>query len=363
MSRPDEGLIHQWLDGECSPEEAARLEQLVASDPAWAAAVAEARGLIAASSRIVKSLDAVPHAMPAGSKAAPTIAPKVALDAPRSFTVRPWMRLAAGFVLVAGTAYVLRDQFQQPFTPVAEVDSQKSVPAATPVVSPPATPTSAPARAAEEVARIQAPTTVPPLGPVATADRAVGELERGVTAGGGIAPVLLPQTDAGQPAPTTPVVVPPHAAVQPPRAIITAPSPPPSAEKILPSPNSITRPLDDARIRREAEARTRAAADAESARRSALSAESPRGTLARAASVPATAAPASAPPTAVLLEGCWRITAPPELVAEPGLLRLRSKSGDTLVIITRTGDVKAIRDGDTLRGGLQAKRETCSSNP
>ncbi len=363
MSRPDEGLIHQWLDGECTPEEAARLEQLVASDPAWAAAVAEARGLIAASSRIVKSLDAVPHAMPAGSKAAPTIAPKVALDAPRSFTVQPWMRLAAGLVLVAGTAYVLRDPFQQPFTPVAEVDSQNSVPAATPVVAAPASPASTSARAAEEAARIQAPTTVPPLGPVATADRAVGELERGVTAGGGIAPVLLPQTGAGQPAPSTPVVVPPHATVQPPRTVITAPSPPPSAEKILPSPNSISTLPAEARARRETETRTRAVVDAESTRRSALAAESPRGTLARAASVPAAAAPAAAPAAAVLLEGCWRITAPPELVAESGVLRLRRQSGDTLVIITRSGDVKAIRDGDALRGGLQAKRETCSSNP
>ena len=71
MSRPDEGLIHQWLDGECTPEESARLEQLVATDPEWAAAVAEARGLIAASSRIVQSLDAVPRAIDASNDPLP----------------------------------------------------------------------------------------------------------------------------------------------------------------------------------------------------------------------------------------------------------------------------------------------------
>jgi len=88
-------MIHAWLDGELPAEEAARVEQLVATDAAWAAAAAEARGLIAASSRIVRALDVVPAGViPAGSKAAP--APK------RRFVVKPWMRMAAGVVLVVG---------------------------------------------------------------------------------------------------------------------------------------------------------------------------------------------------------------------------------------------------------------------
>ena len=60
MPRPDEGLIHAWLDGQLPSDEAARVEQLAATDPEWSAAVAEARGLVAASSRILLALDHVP---------------------------------------------------------------------------------------------------------------------------------------------------------------------------------------------------------------------------------------------------------------------------------------------------------------
>lgn len=123
MSRPDEGPIHQWLDGECTREESARIEALVASDPAWAAAVAEARGLIAASSRIVGALDAVPRATPS---AAPSAA-----SAPRQRrrAVPSWAGLAAGLVLVAGTAYVLREKSTEPFATVT-MPSTDALPAA-----------------------------------------------------------------------------------------------------------------------------------------------------------------------------------------------------------------------------------------
>jgi hypothetical protein len=360
MSRPDEGLIHQWLDGECTPEEVARLEQLVATDPEWAAAVAEARGLIAASSRIVQSLDAVPRAMPSGSKAAPATVPtsvpatrldSSALRGVRAFTVKPWMRAAAGLVLVAGTAYVLRESTTEPFVPTATVDAPASPPA-TPVPN-------------------EVPTDVPPLGPIATADRAVGEQSRGATQGAS-SPVLLPQTGAGQPARATAIVSAP-AAPPPPRTVVTAPAR--AAEKILDSPNSISIPPDVERARREAEARsqreadaaTRSTADTTTTRRAALSAENSRGTVARSAAAPAgapAAAPAaSAPVTIRVLDGCWRITAPTELVADPALLSLRRQLGDTLVISTRIGDVRAIRDGDTLRGGLEAKRQNCPTRP
>ena len=60
MQHPEEGTIHAWLDGALSANEAAALESHVATCTACAAAVAEARGLIAASSRIVGHLDAVP---------------------------------------------------------------------------------------------------------------------------------------------------------------------------------------------------------------------------------------------------------------------------------------------------------------
>lgn len=66
MQHLDEGTIHAWLDGALSVEEAARAEAHVASCTACAAAAAEARGLIAASSRILTALDDVPNVRGAG---------------------------------------------------------------------------------------------------------------------------------------------------------------------------------------------------------------------------------------------------------------------------------------------------------
>ena len=56
MQHPDEGMIHTWLDGELSAEEAAALESHVAECEECKASVAEARGFIAASSRIIGTL-------------------------------------------------------------------------------------------------------------------------------------------------------------------------------------------------------------------------------------------------------------------------------------------------------------------
>lgn len=60
MQHPEEGVIHAWLDGALAPSEAAAIESHIASCAGCAAAVADARGMIAASSRIVGHLDAVP---------------------------------------------------------------------------------------------------------------------------------------------------------------------------------------------------------------------------------------------------------------------------------------------------------------
>src|SRR5919108_6577082 len=60
MQHLDEGTIHAWLDGALSAEESVRTETHVASCAKCAEAVAEARGLIAASSRILTALDNVP---------------------------------------------------------------------------------------------------------------------------------------------------------------------------------------------------------------------------------------------------------------------------------------------------------------
>src|SRR3977135_3629055 len=61
MQHLDEGTIHSWLDGALSADEAGRVEAHLAECPQCEAAVAEARGFIAASSRILTALDNVPR--------------------------------------------------------------------------------------------------------------------------------------------------------------------------------------------------------------------------------------------------------------------------------------------------------------
>jgi anti-sigma factor RsiW len=60
MQHLDEGTIHAWLDGQLPRDEAHQVEAHVAECRECADAVAEARGLIAASSRILTALDSVP---------------------------------------------------------------------------------------------------------------------------------------------------------------------------------------------------------------------------------------------------------------------------------------------------------------
>ena len=92
MQHPEEGIIHAWLDGALPANEAAVIESHVASCADCAAAVADARGLIAASSRIVGHLDAVPG--------------KVIPAAPRRRATswrNPWFAAAAaGLILFVG---------------------------------------------------------------------------------------------------------------------------------------------------------------------------------------------------------------------------------------------------------------------
>lgn len=60
MQHPEEGVIHSYVDGALSPAESAELEAHVGSCGECSARVAEARGLAAASSRIVGHLDFIP---------------------------------------------------------------------------------------------------------------------------------------------------------------------------------------------------------------------------------------------------------------------------------------------------------------
>ena len=70
MKHLDEGTIHAWLDGELR-EDADEIERHVAACAECAARVAEARGLIAGSSRILSALDDVGSGIvPGGGSAA-----------------------------------------------------------------------------------------------------------------------------------------------------------------------------------------------------------------------------------------------------------------------------------------------------
>lgn len=293
MSRPDEGLIHTWLDGECSPDEAARIERLVATDPDWAAAVAEARGLVAASARIVQALDVVPKAMPAGSRAAPASLRRV------PFRVRPWMRVAAGLVLVVGTSYLLRDE-PSPLEPTAAVDL---APPASPPTS--AAPADSGAVTTRSVVIPQAPTDLP-VGDVRTLER------------------VIPAPTAGAPAP---MVMEPIASGSAEHANLAA---------------------RQEALRRES-------------LRSRMAVEPPRAAAAGAAMADALAG-AVAEKSLPTLAGCWRVSAPPELLGvlrEPMIVR---QAGDTLVLRTTRGDFTVTRASDRLRGGLEAIREDCPTD-
>jgi len=154
MPHPDEGLIHAWLDGQLPPDEAARVERLVATDPAWAEAVAEARGLVAASSRILAALDHVPAGViPQGTASRP------------ARRLPWWTKAAAAVVLVVGGSVVVMQRAPDPMTTPAAVQTpailnptviQKDAPRA--VQAPPAIARqSAPASIA--VAKAPRPTT------------------------------------------------------------------------------------------------------------------------------------------------------------------------------------------------------------
>lgn len=95
MRHPEEGVIHAWLDGELSADDAAALETHVSTCSECAASVAEARGLMAASSRIVSALDIVPgDVIPATPRR-------------RAWYANTQLRAAAAVLVVAGASLIL----------------------------------------------------------------------------------------------------------------------------------------------------------------------------------------------------------------------------------------------------------------
>ena len=106
----DEGTIHAWLDGALPPDESALVEGHVRSCAGCSALLAEARGLVAASSRILSSLDAVPGDVIPGRDAG--VDQLAVLRARRNASARPWWRdrrvvVAASLLFVAGASSVV----------------------------------------------------------------------------------------------------------------------------------------------------------------------------------------------------------------------------------------------------------------
>jgi hypothetical protein len=100
----DEGTLHAWLDGALSEDEQHAVEAHVASCDLCAAKTAEARGLIAASSRILSSLDDVPRNVVPGAGDGHVIAtPRVGA---RSIALR-YGPIAAVAIFALGATLVL----------------------------------------------------------------------------------------------------------------------------------------------------------------------------------------------------------------------------------------------------------------
>jgi CarboxypepD_reg-like domain/Putative zinc-finger len=166
MQHLDEGTIHAWLDGELPSAEREALEAHVASCAQCAAVVAEARGFVAASSRILTALDTVPGGvLPAASTGSGAARPAMRR---RFVASRAWMAAAAVLVLSTVTVIATRPHGESAQLQVAAAArDQKDLPAAKPSVAPPA--------ADSHVVEAPAPAAPVATAPSPTAARAAGK--------------------------------------------------------------------------------------------------------------------------------------------------------------------------------------------
>ena len=152
----DEGTVHAWLDEAFDAAAATQVERHVAACAACAAMVAEARGLVAASSRVLGALDvsadgvqsAMPNTFPS---TAPAAVETRAAAARVVVGMRPqwWWRAAAGLFVVIGGTVLLRQPPREASVPPAAASPVAKRDVASPSAD---TPTVAAARAAEPVA-------------------------------------------------------------------------------------------------------------------------------------------------------------------------------------------------------------------
>ena len=129
MQHLDEGTIHSWLDGALSADEAARVEAHVKECAQCQAAVAEARGFIAASSRILTALDNPPR------EVIPAAAPKKRIDP------MVWRIAASVLVVALGSVLVIREQgtSEKSSIPRETIDSTCAPNCPAPALGPPVT--------------------------------------------------------------------------------------------------------------------------------------------------------------------------------------------------------------------------------
>ena len=139
MQHLDEGTIHAWLDGELPSAEREAAEAHVSQCEQCAVAVAEARGFIAASSRILLALDAVPGGvLPSTEQSPRKAAPRTdtRFTLPRAMRSRAWVAAAAVLVLSTATAIAIRPGKDEPLAKVALQDKSSASRAEAPLASP-----------------------------------------------------------------------------------------------------------------------------------------------------------------------------------------------------------------------------------
>jgi hypothetical protein len=140
MQHLDEGTIHSLLDGALSADHTAQVEAHIAECPQCAAAVAEARGFIAASSRILTALDHVPRGVvPAATQG-------------KWYNRAAWRAAAVVLVVAVGSLVVVRNSEDKTRIASGIADSAR-VPEAT-VTQPQMV---APSQKATDMRKVQAP--------------------------------------------------------------------------------------------------------------------------------------------------------------------------------------------------------------
>ena len=181
MNHLDEGTIHAWLDGALDARGAADAQAHVNQCAGCAAQVAEARGLIAASSRILTALDDVP----AG------VTPKRAAPAPkmRRWTASPWITgVAAALVIVA----LWRTSDMDRSVPSAKVATDMAIPQVKALESAP--PSLAPVPVPQQIASTPATSGAQSLSRAGRGARADSAASFGARTGAGAGGSVLGET-------------------------------------------------------------------------------------------------------------------------------------------------------------------------